>query len=258
MTANGGRLAGKNAVITGAGGGIGRAASRMFCEQGASVLGADLAEEEGRALEAELRSDGLDFTFLPVDVTSSGSVASFAAEAGARFGGLDVLFNNAGIILGKPLLETTDEEWDRLMEVNLRGAFFVMRALVPLMAGRRASIVNTSSGLGLVGEANLGAYCASKGGLVLLTKAAALELGPGIRVNALCPGVIDTQMPRRAMEALPEDAASDLLRAWEEMHVAGRLGRPEEVAAAALFLASDESSFVTGAAIPIDSGVTAR
>jgi NAD(P)-dependent dehydrogenase (short-subunit alcohol dehydrogenase family) len=258
MTANGRRLAGKNAVITGASGGIGRAASRLFCEQGASVLGADLAEGPGRELEAELKADGLDFSFVPVDVTSSSNVASFAAEVGSRFDGLDVLFNNAGVILGKPLCETTDEEWDHVIAVNLRGAFFVMRALVPLMQGRQGSIVNTSSGLGLVGEANLGAYCASKGGLVLLTKAAALELGPDIRVNALCPGVIDTPMPRRAMEGLPEQAASELLRSWEEMHVAGRLGRPEEVAAAALFLASDESSFVTGAAIPVDSGVTAR
>jgi NAD(P)-dependent dehydrogenase (short-subunit alcohol dehydrogenase family) len=252
------RLAGKVAVVTGASGGIGRVACRLFCEHGASVVGADLAEESGRALEDELRAAGLAFEFLPVDITSSSSVAAFAQQVATRFEWVDVLFNNAGIILGKPLCETTDEEWDHVLAVNLRGAFYVMRALVPLMRGRAASIVNASSGLGLVGEANLSAYCASKGGLVLLTKAAALELGPDIRVNALCPGVIDTAMPRRAMEGLPDDTASELFRHWEEMHVAGRLGRPEEVAAAALFLASDESSFITGAAIPVDSGVTAR
>jgi NAD(P)-dependent dehydrogenase (short-subunit alcohol dehydrogenase family) len=126
------------------------------------------------------------------------------------------------------------------------------------MAGRRGSIVNVSSGLGLVGAAQLTAYCASKGGLVLLTKAAALELGPDIRVNALCPGVIDTPMPRRIVAGEPPEVEEELIRSFAESHVARRLGRPEEVAAAAVFLASDDASFVTGAAIPVDSGVTAR
>lgn len=252
------RLEGKQAVITGAAGGIGRVACRMFCEEGASVLGADLDEAQGRELESELRGDGHDFAFVRCDVTSSADVAALAAEVESRFGGLDVLYNNAGTILGKPLVETSDEEWDRVQAVNLRGPFFTMRALVPLMQGRAASIVNAASGLGLVGEAQLGAYCASKGGLVLLTKSAALELGPDIRVNALCPGVIDTPMPHAAMAGLPEDVASAILRGWEEMHLAKRLGRPEEVAAAAVFLASDEASFISGIALPVDSGVTAR
>ena len=155
-------------------------------------------------------------------------------------------------------METTDEEWDLVINVNLRGTFLTMRALVPLMAGRTASIVNTSSGLGLVGTEQFTAYCASKGGIVLLTKAAALELGPGIRVNALCPGVIDTPLPHQALAGLPDAARSAIFAGWEASHVAGRIGRPEEVAAAALFLASDEASFITGAAIPVDSGVTAR
>ena len=141
---------------------------------------------------------------------------------------------------------------------NLRGTFMTMRALVPLMAGRRASIVNTSSGLGLVGNEQLTVYCASKGGLVLLTKAAALELGPGIRVNALCPGVIDTPLPHQALAGLPDEARKAIFAGWEASHVAGRIGKPEEVAAVAVFLASDEASCVTGAAIPVDSGVTAR
>jgi NAD(P)-dependent dehydrogenase (short-subunit alcohol dehydrogenase family) len=115
-----------------------------------------------------------------------------------------------------------------------------------------------SSGLGLVGNEQLAAYCASKGGVVLLTKAAALELGPDIRVNALCPGVIDTEMSRRALDGLPDDVRTEIRSGWEQSHVAGRLGRPEEVVALAVFLAGDESSFVTGAAIPVDSGITAR
>lgn len=252
------RLEGKSAVVTGASGGIGRVACRSFCEEGAAVLGVDVAVEEGTALEEELRADGLDFEFRRCDVTSSAQVAAVARRAEERFGGLDVLVNSAGIILGKPLCDTTDEEWDRILAVNLRGAFATMRALAPLMRGRRASIVNVASGLGLVGAPDMSAYCASKGGLVLLSKAAALELGPGIRVNALCPGVIDTDMPRRLAAGLPAEAGDALLRDFEASHVAGRLGTPEEVVAFVVFLASDDASFVTGAAIPVDSGVTAQ
>jgi NAD(P)-dependent dehydrogenase (short-subunit alcohol dehydrogenase family) len=253
-----GRLAGKQAVITGAAGGIGRVACRTFCLEGAAVIGGDVDAEAGAALEAELTADGLDFAFVRCDVTSAEGVAALAKEVESRFGGLDVLYNNAGVILAKPLVETTDEDWERVLGVNLRGTFVTMRALVPLMTGRRAAIVNMSSGLGLVGNEQLAAYCASKGGVVLLTKAAALELGPDIRVNALCPGVIDTEMSRRALDGLPDDVRTEIRSGWEQSHVAGRLGRPEEVVALAVFLAGDESSFVTGAAIPVDSGITAR
>ncbi len=249
-----GRLRGKQAVITGACGGIGRAACRIFCEEGAAVVGTDVDEAAGEELAAELTADGHDFGFVRCDVSSSADVAALAAAVEDRFGGLDVLYNNAGIILGKPLVETTDEDWDRVHAVNLRGTFLTMRALVPLMAGRRASIVNMSSGLGLVGSEMLTAYSASKGGVIMLTKSAALELGPDIRVNAICPGVIDTAMPRQINPA----GGEEFMRSFEQIHVAGRLGRPEEVVAAAVFLASDEASFVTGSAMVVDSGATAR
>jgi NAD(P)-dependent dehydrogenase (short-subunit alcohol dehydrogenase family) len=241
-------------VITGAAGGIGRAACRIFCEEGASVIGTDVDETAGRELEAALRGDGHDFTYRGCDVSSAADVAALAAAAKDRFGGLDVLYNNAGVILGKPLLAMTDEEWDRVLAVNLRGTFLTMRELAPLMAGRQASIVNMSSGLGLVGAEMLTAYSASKGGVIMLTKSAALELGPDIRVNAICPGVIDTPMPRQINPA----GGEAFMRAFEDIHVAGRLGRPEEVVAMAVFLASDEASFVTGAALVVDSGATAR
>jgi NAD(P)-dependent dehydrogenase (short-subunit alcohol dehydrogenase family) len=253
-----GRLSGKTAVITGAAGDIGRVACRTFCDEGASVIGADIEVDAGRRLEDELKAGGFDFTFISCDVASPAQTASLAGDVESRYGRLDVLYNNAGVILGKPLCETTDEDWEQVLGANLRSVFLTMRALVPLMRERRASIVNTSSGLGLVGQENLSAYCASKGGVVLLTKAAALELGPAIRVNAICPGVIDTTMPRRALAALPENTRRTIFTGWEESHVAGRLGRPEEVVALAVFLASDEASFITGAAIPVDSGVTAR
>jgi NAD(P)-dependent dehydrogenase (short-subunit alcohol dehydrogenase family) len=252
-----GRLDGKTAVITGACGGMGRVACRRFCEEGASVLGSDLQADPGQALETELQSEGLEFAYQPCDITSPEDVASLARHTRERFGGLDVLYNNAGTILGKPLIETTDDEWDAILAVNLRGAFLTMRALVPLMQGRRASIVNVASGLGLVGAANMTAYCASKGGLVMLTKAAALELGPDIRVNVVCPGIIDTEMPRRLAESLPPEVGQTLLQDFAESHAAKRLGTPEEVVAVAVFLASDEASFLTGAAIPVDSGITA-
>ena len=222
------------------------------------MLGADVDEAAGAELQIELRGAGLDFEFVRCDVSSSADVATLAERVRERFGGLDVLYNNAGVILAKPLVEITDAEWDHVQAVNGRGVFLTMRELVPLMAGRRASIVNTASGLGLVGAPYMSAYCASKGAVVLLSKAAALELGPDIRVNALCPGVIDTPMPHALAAGLPGDAGRALLEGFEREHVAGRLGRPEEVVAAALFLASDEASFVTGVALPVDSGVTAR
>ena len=254
----GGRLDGKTAVITGACGGIGRVACRSFCAEGASVLGTDLDEAAGRTLEEELRAEGLDFAFSRCDVSSSGDVAALANSVKARFGRLDILYNNAGVIIAKPLVSVTDEEWDHVQSVNLRGVFLTMRELVPLMEGRRASIVNTSSGLGLVGAEYMTAYCAAKGGVIMLTKAAALELGPNIRVNAICPGVIDTPMPRQMAAGLPDDVGAELLRGLEESHVLKRLGTPAEVVAVALFLASDEAGFVTGTAIPVDSGITAR
>jgi len=221
------------------------------------VLGVDLAEEAGKRLESELRAAGHEFEFSRCDVTSSVEVAALAQHAREKFGRLDVLYNNAGIVLGKPLQETTDEDWDRVLNVNLKGAFLTMRALVPLM-GPRASIVNVSSAFGLVGGERLSAYCASKGGLVLLTKAAALELGPDIRVNAVCPGMIDTPMPWRSVEGEPPEVGEAILRGLMETHVTKRMGKPEEVVAAAVFLASDEAAFVTGVAIPVDSGHTAR
>ena len=251
-----GRLEGKTAVITGAAGGMGRVACRMFCHEGASVLGTDVDQEAGALLERELRADGLPFQFQRCDLSSATDVEALARWTGKTFERLDVLYNNAGIVIGRPLREMSVEEWDRVLDINLRGAFLTMRELIPLM-GPGGSIINISSGFGLIGGSQLTAYCASKGGLVLLTKAAALELGPDIRVNAICPGMIDTPMPHKSVEEHPPELRASILEGLLETHVAKRMGRPEEVVAVAVFLASDEASFVTGAAIPVDSGVTA-
>jgi NAD(P)-dependent dehydrogenase (short-subunit alcohol dehydrogenase family) len=171
---------------------------------------------------------------------------------------VDILYNNAGLSLATPLRELTAAQWDRLHDVNLRAVFLLMREFVPLMGGGQASIINTASGLGLVGAPFNTAYCASKGGVVLLTKAGALELAPDIRVNVLCPGIVDTSMTQNSVAALPGGAGRALLESWMKDHPAGRMARPEEIVSAAVFLASDESSFISGASIPVDSGYTAH
>ena len=249
------RLQGKQTVITGATGGIGRAACRIFCEEGASVIGTDVDPAGGRELERELRSAGHDFSYLGCDVSSSADVAALATAVKDRFGGLDVLYNNAGIILGKPLVEMTEDEWDRILGVNLRGTFLTMRELVPLMAGRQASIVNMSSGLGLVGAEMLTAYSRLEG-----RRDHADEVG-GARAGAGHPRQRDLPRRDRHADAAPDQpgrAGEEFMRSFEAIHVAGRLGRPEEVVAAAVFLASDEASFVTGSVMTVDSGATAQ
>lgn len=251
-----GRLDGKNAVISGAAGGMGQVACRRFCEEGASVVGVDLAEEAGRELEDKLRGEGFDFELRRVDVTSSEEVDELAEHVKTKFDGLDVLHNNAGIILGKPLLETTEEEWDRLHDVNLKSVFLMTRAFVPLMEGRGGSIVNVSSVGGLVAFENMSAYGAAKAGVAMFSRVAAADLAPDIRVNAICPGVIDTPMPRNFISTLPDQEA--IWRGFEEGHLLGRVGRPEEVVSLVVWLASDEASFMTGAALPIDGGWSTR
>jgi len=250
-----GRLEGKFAVISGAAGGIGREACRRFCEEGASVVGVDISED-GRELERELRGEGAGFEFRGADVSSPEDVAALAVHVRERFGGLDVLFNNAGIILGKPLLQTTEEEWDRLHDANLKSVYLMTKALVPLMRGRSGSVINTSSAGGLVAFENLSAYGAAKAGVAMFSKCAAVDLAPDVRVNAICPGVIDTPMPRSFISALPDREA--VWRGFEEGHLLGRVGRPDEVVSLALWLASDEASFMTGAALPIDGGWSTR
>jgi NAD(P)-dependent dehydrogenase (short-subunit alcohol dehydrogenase family) len=249
-------LKNKVAVITGAASGIGRAAARLFCEGGAAVAVADVLDEAGRSLVDELGQDGHCATFVHCDVSNEADVEATMHLTLSHYGRVDVLFNNAGIEGAQaPTAEATLENWQRVIDVNLKGVFLGLKHGIKAMLHHGGgSIINNASVAGLVGFPNIPAYCASKGGVVQLTRAAALEYATqGIRVNCVCPGVIDTPMVERFTQGSVEAEAA--LSALEPV---GRIGTPVEVAALALFLASDRSSFITGAVIPVDGGFVAR
>jgi NAD(P)-dependent dehydrogenase (short-subunit alcohol dehydrogenase family) len=249
-----GRLEGKVTIITGAAGGVGRAAVERFSAEGAHVVACDVVED-GRDLAASTERNG--GFYRRADVTRESEVGELVLKTCERFGRIDVLYNNHGIMVGKPFLETTMQEFDRVIEANLRSVFLLSLYVAREMASaRRGSIVNVSSVGGIVGFPAMAAYGAAKGGVVQLTRSMATDLAPfGIRVNAICPGVVDTPMPRKYLENVEDKEAA--WRAMESMHLMKRVATPEEVVAAALFLASDEASFFTGAVIPVDGGLTA-
>ncbi|BBX64292.1 oxidoreductase [Mycobacterium saskatchewanense] len=250
-----GRLANKYAVITGATGGVGRAACRLFCAEGASVVGVDIRGDAGAQLESELTGEGHDFEFRTVDVSSEDQVNDLAATVAGRRS-VDIVYNNAGAILGRGILQSSVEDWDRIHNINSKSVFLMIRAFAPRMTNPGGAIVNTSSAGGAVAIPNMSIYGAAKAGVVMLSRVAAVDLAPGIRVNALVPGLIDTAMPRSFVASLPDEQQDAVLEGMKAQHLVGRLGRPEEVAAAALFLASDEASFVTGSAMFVDGGAT--
>jgi 2-keto-3-deoxy-L-fuconate dehydrogenase len=242
------RLEGKVAVVTGAASGIGAAIAARFAVEGARVVGGDVDEQALRA------SAGDSITCVAVDVADEDSVANLIHEA-ERVAPVDVLVNVAGIGSTTTAPDTPVELWDRVFAVNARGTFLCCKHAIPAMANRRrGSIVNIASVAALVGFRNRAAYCASKGAVLALTRALALDhVADGIRVNCVCPGTIDSPWVRR----LVQDAGESLddLRARQPM---GRLGTPEEVAEAALYLAEDGAGFVTGSTLTIDGGITAQ
>lgn len=246
------RLDGKNVVITGAAGGQGRAACRAFLDEGANVLGTDVDEQALSSLAKELGADDR-FSVVAADVSGAAGAHQVGSAARERFARIDALYNNHGIILGKPLLETTEAEWDRVHDVDLKSVFLLTKEIVPLMQESGGSIINVSSVGGQVAFANMAAYGAAKGGLAMFSKVAAVDLAPwNIRVNAICPGVVDTQMPRNFVSGLAE--RDEIWRGFEQGHLIGRLGRAEEIVGLAVYLASDESTFMTGSVITIDGG----
>jgi len=250
------RLDAKVAVITGAGSGIGKVAAGLFASEGAAVVAVDVAGEAARETAAHILDHGGRALAVAADVADESQVGDVVAAATGQLGGLHVLFNNAGIFPGDDggVLDTPPGTWDRVMTVNLKGVWLCCRGAIPAMLDSGGgSIVNVASFVALMGAATAQvAYTASKGGVLAFTRELAVEYArSGIRANALCPGPIDTPL-------LAELLSDPGRRERRLVHVPmGRLGRPEEIARAALFLASDESSFMTGSALVVDGGITA-
>lgn len=248
------RLEHKVALITGGTSGIGEATAVVFAKEGANVTVTGRNEERGHAVAQKITNDGGKAIFIRADVRKAEECRRAVDETLRVFGRLDILFNNAGVFYPHTTLECSEEEWDVQMDVNLKGTFLMAKAVLPHMIEQhRGVIINNSSGWGIAGGDAAVAYCASKGGVVLLTKAMAIDHGlQGIRVNCICPGDVDTPM-------LPEDARLRGLK-WEDYLAGcanrplGRIGTTDEIAKAALFLASDDSSFMTGAALVVDGG----
>jgi NAD(P)-dependent dehydrogenase (short-subunit alcohol dehydrogenase family) len=250
------RLAGKVALITGAGSGIGRATAQLFAAEEATVAVADIDTGAAQATVDLIEADGGRAAAFTVDVTTPESTEALAGGVLARFDRIDVLFNNAGIAGIGILHETSVELWDRVIAVNVRGVFLVARAVLPTMiAARQGSIINMSSTIAEIGLANRASYAASKGAVLSLTRQMQADYAVyGIRVNALLPGTIHTPFVDRYLAESYEDPVAGL-EALKKRQLTGDLGRPEDVAAAALFLASDESRFVLGSGMFVDGGV---
>jgi NAD(P)-dependent dehydrogenase (short-subunit alcohol dehydrogenase family) len=253
-----GRLAGKAAVITGAASGIGRASALRFAREGARLVLVDTQEAEGAALAREIATLGGTATFLCADVGRRADNERMIDLCRERYGGIDILFCNAGVNLPTLLTRTSDDDIDRVLDVNVKGPMYAVRHALTIMLAQPAGgvILFTASKTGLVAQTDSPVYCASKGAVVMLAKALALDYATRrIRVNALCPGIIDTPMLRQFADAMPDPAAA--WAAYSAAQPIGRLGTPEECAAAALWLVSPEASFVTGVALPVDGGFTA-
>jgi NAD(P)-dependent dehydrogenase (short-subunit alcohol dehydrogenase family) len=253
---NMGKLAERVAVITGAGSGIGRAAALLFAKEGAKIVVADFAPQGGHETVKMIKEAGGQAVFVEVNVSKSADVQKMIKSAIDTFGRLDILFNNAGM-QGKYIItaELPEETWDTILATNLKGVFLGSKYALPVMLNQGGGvIVNTASSAGMIGLPGLQAYCASKAGVIQLTKAMALEYADkNIRINCICPGGIIT--PLSGIGTAPTDPA--LMPPFHQPQAMRRFGSPEEVAKVALYLASDDSSFVTGTSAVVDGGWTA-
>jgi len=252
------KLKGKVAVVTGAASGIGCATAVLFAREGAKVAVVDRNRRGGEETVKIIRDDGGEACFVEADVSKAADAERMVKTAVENYGRLDTLYNNAGISLVKPTHETAEQEWDKVIDVNLKGVFLGSKYAIPQMIKQGGGvIINTASIWSHVAFPNWSAYCASKGGVLMLTKAMAVEYAPyNIRVNCVSPGTIDTELTKGAV-ASAEDPEK-MRQTLTSLHPLGRIGSPEEVAHAVLFLASDESSFITGTDLSVDGGRRAK
>ena len=244
------RLSGKSAIVTGAGSGIGAAIAAAFAEAGAKVAVVDIDADRAEAIAEAIRTAGGTAAAIAADVANADDVNRFVEAAAAQFDGLDILVNNAGKRVIRPFLEHSEAEWREMLDVNMTAHFLTCQAAVPLLIARGAGrIVNVASIAGLVGRPNRAGYCASKGGAIAFTRALAADLaGSGVTVNAVNPGLIATPFNAQFSEDAKTGAE------WANENLAGRWGTPEDVAAMALFLASDEAGYISGECFNVDGG----
>jgi 3-oxoacyl-[acyl-carrier protein] reductase len=249
-------LDGKVALITGAGSGQGRAASVLFAEHGARIAVIDINDDDARETVGLVEAAGSSAFAVHADVSRRADCDAMVAATIAELGRLDVLYNNAAVQMSGRLVDCSEEDWDLTITTNLTAIFYACRAGIPhMISGGSGSIINTASVLGLIGSEGYAAYGAAKAGLVALTRQIAVEFGPAVRANVIAPGSIDTPRFRKVADAMPDPEG--FLTGLSSMIPVGRLGTAEDISKIALFLASDESSYTSGAVIPCDGGLAA-
>jgi meso-butanediol dehydrogenase / (S,S)-butanediol dehydrogenase / diacetyl reductase len=243
------KLKGKVAFVTGFGSGLGRAIAVLFAKEGAAIVGTSTTERKGREVAAMIEEQGGEVLFRAGDVSGSVQMKSLLEEAVKRFGGLDIVVNSAGVRTNGSITEITEEQWDRTIDVNLKGVFVVSRLAIPHMIKRGGGVIlNIGARSGIAGQAGRAAYCASKGGMVTLTEAMAMDFAADrIRVNCICPGPTRTPMV--------DTSTPEKLARYRTRVPLGRIGEPDDIAYAALYLASDEASMITAAILPVDGGM---
>jgi len=255
-----GKLAGRAGLITGMASGIGRAGAELFAREGAAVVAMDVDAAAGQKAVEDIAQQGGRAVFHNGDAADPADVRAAVARAVDTFGRLDLVWANAGVNVFKNVVDTTEDEWDRLIDVNLKGCFLAAKYSIPeMIRAGGGTIVFTGSVNSFVGDPGAPAYCASKGGILMLARAVALEYADrGIRVNCLCPGSTDTPFQEAALRAIPDESYEDLVRQEHAAIPLGRYATPAEVAKAALFLSCDDSSFITGSALTVDGGYTTK